>query len=501
MGRGRLDGRRARDAGRASVRILLVCPYDWEAPGGVQVHVRQLAAELRARGHRTTILAPGSRPSEDAGVRIVGRPVRVPYRGTVAPISFSPGSWRRIRSAMRSFDPDVIHAHEPLTPSTSMLAVLAASAPVVATFHAFARSLQADGARRAGAASVSGRIDAAVAVSDAAASFLRRVVRVPLEIVPNGVDVRAFAHPGRPSRAPGRPGSSGRTGSIRRRGSRCMLRAFEQLASELGDAHLLVAGDGRDRVLLRSLPRELRSRILRLGTVPHAELPRYHAAARRLRVARDRAGELRDRARRGDGGRRARGGASDIAGYREVVRDGVDGLLVPPKDPDALAAAIRAGPVRARARRVAEGRGAFAGRDVLLAGRRARASRPSTIGSSAPRARMPPCPPGCGSWSSRRPGGARRHLDLQPAGQAPRPREQRVVPDRRPAATPVRPDPEPGDDGSGVRHARAGAVRARDGGAVPGDRCARACRTRRRPRTRSRGASASCSRSRRTTPT
>jgi glycosyltransferase involved in cell wall biosynthesis len=33
--------------------------------------------------------------------------------------------------------------------------------------------------------------------------------------------------------------------------------------------------------------------------------------------------------------------ASDIAGYREVVRDGVDGLLVPPHDANALAAAIR----------------------------------------------------------------------------------------------------------------------------------------------------------------
>ena len=162
------------------MKILLVCPYDWEAPGGVQDHVRELAEELGSRGHRTTILAPGSRPSDDAGVRIVGRAVRVPYRGTVAPISFSPGSWRRIRSAMRSFDPDVIHAHEPLTPSTSMLAVLAASAPVVATFHAShdrSRLMELAGPVLR---QVSGRIDAAVAVSEAAAAFLRRVVDVPL---------------------------------------------------------------------------------------------------------------------------------------------------------------------------------------------------------------------------------------------------------------------------------------------------------------------------------
>ena len=323
------------------MRILLVCPYDWEAPGGVQVQVRQLAAELRARGHRTTILAPGSQPSEDAGVRIVGRPVRVPYRGTVAPISFSPGSWRRIRSAMRSFDPEVIHAHEPLTPSTSMLAVLAASAPVVATFHASldrSRLMELAGPalRR-----VSGRIDAAVAVSDAAASFLRRVVCVPVEIVPNGVDVRMFAHPGRTLEGlPTGPKILWANRLDPQKGFEIMLRAFERLAGEVGEAHLLVAGNGRDRVLLRSLPGDLRSRILRLGTVPHEELPRYHAAADVFvspAIGQESFGIVLVEAM-------AAGVpvvASDIAGYREVVRDGVDGLLVPPGDPNALAGAIR----------------------------------------------------------------------------------------------------------------------------------------------------------------
>ena len=341
MGRGNLDRRLAGDAGRASVKILLVCPYDWEAAGGVQVHVRQLAAELRTRGHRTTILAPGSRPSEDAGVRIVGRPVRVPYRGTVAPISFSPGAWRRIRSAMRSFDPDLIHAHEPLTPSTSMLAVLAAEAPVVATFHASLDRSRLMELAGPALRQVSGRIDAAVAVSDAAASFVRRVVRVPLEIVPNGVDVRAFSDPGRPVEGlPAGPKILWVNRLDPQKGFEIMLRAFEQIASEVGEVHLLVAGDGRDRVLLRSLPGDLRSRILRLGTVAHEALPRYHAAADVFvspATGQESFGIVLLEAM-------AAGVpvvASDIEGYREVVRDGIDGLLVPPNDPNALAAEIR----------------------------------------------------------------------------------------------------------------------------------------------------------------
>jgi phosphatidylinositol alpha-mannosyltransferase len=341
MGRVRLDGRRARDAGRAAVRILQVCPYDWDAPGGVQVHVRQLAAVLRAHGHRTTILAPGSRPSEDAGVRVVGRPVRVPYRGTVAPISFSPGSWRRIRSAMRSFDPDVIHAHEPLTPSTSMLAVLAASAPVVATFHASLDRSRLMELAEPALRRVSGRIDAGVAVSDAAASFLRRVMRVPLEVVPNGVDVGAFANPGRHLEGlPTGPKILWVNRLDPQKGFEIMLRAFEQLARDDDEANLLVAGDGRDRVLLRSLPGDLRSRILRLGTVPHEELPGYHAAADVFvapATGQESFGIVLVEAMAAC----VPVVASDIAGYREVVRDGIDGLLVPPGDPNALAAAIR----------------------------------------------------------------------------------------------------------------------------------------------------------------
>ena len=112
------------------MRVLLVCPYAWEAPGGVQVHVRELAEQLRMRDHEVLVLAPGDRRASEPWVRIVGRPVRIPYRGTVAPISFSWGSWRRVGDAMRRFDPDLVHAHEPLTPSTSMLAVRASTAPV-----------------------------------------------------------------------------------------------------------------------------------------------------------------------------------------------------------------------------------------------------------------------------------------------------------------------------------------------------------------------------------
>ena len=114
--------------------------------------------------------------------------------------------------------------------------------------------------------------------------------------------------------------------------------------------------------------------------------------------------------------------ASDIAGYRDVVRDGVDGLLVPRGDATALAETLRdlalapertaalgaaAGGER-RALRVAEGRGA--GRRRLRG--RARACRSPRAPPSAPRCGSACAPPtsaraaprgGCPRWSRRRP--------------------------------------------------------------------------------------------------
>src|ERR1044071_1442752 len=118
------------------MRIVDAAPYSWDAPGGVQVHVRQLSLHLASRGHDVLVLAPGKVPRIRGDVHIVGRAVPLPVNGSVAPICFSPKSSRVVRRALPEFHPDVIQGHEPLNPSTSMLGVLRANAPVVATFHA-----------------------------------------------------------------------------------------------------------------------------------------------------------------------------------------------------------------------------------------------------------------------------------------------------------------------------------------------------------------------------
>jgi phosphatidylinositol alpha-mannosyltransferase len=321
------------------MRIALACPYAWDAAGGVQTHIRQLAGRLGTLGHEVLVLTPAFERADEAHVRVVGRPVRVPYNESVAPVAPWPTGYVSVRDALRTFEPDVVHAHEPLVPGPSMFAVLTAPAPVVATFHAYA-----DRARLLDAAvpvlrPVWRRLSVRVAVSAAAASFVEDRFGVDsVRIIPNGADVELFGSAD-PARLPAGRRILFVNRLDRRKGFPVMVEAFRRLARERPDVILVVAGDGQDRTAVRDLPIEARSRVVMLGSVPHGDLPPYHAACEVFcapATGRESFGIVLVEAM-------AAGlpvVASDIVGYREVVRDGVEGILVPPRDPEALAGAV-----------------------------------------------------------------------------------------------------------------------------------------------------------------
>lgn len=319
------------------MRIVLACPYAWEAPGGVQIHVAQLAVHLRDRGHEVLVLAPGDRPAVEPWIRIVGRPVRVPYGGSVAPIAPTPTALARVRDAVRRLPSDVVHAHEPLTPSVAMFATLCSPAPVVATFHSGAErsrlfDLAAPALRR-----VARRISVRIAVSERAAGFAGSRLGGPFRIVPNGADVARFAAAEPADLGPGRILLF--VGRLHpRKGFRVAVAAFARLARERSDLRLVVAGHGDEASALDTLDTPLRARVRMLGSVPNEDLPPYHAAADVLlapSVGGESFGIVLVEAM-------AAGlpvVASRIPGYDEVVTDGAEGFLVPARDDAAVAAA------------------------------------------------------------------------------------------------------------------------------------------------------------------
>ncbi len=243
----------------------------------MQTHVRELTSELRRRGHEVSVAAPGRRDSDEPDVHIVGRPIRVPFNGTVAPVCPSLMAAWRVRVLLRKFRPDLVHAHEPFAPSVSLFAGLITPTPLVATFHAHVDLRIGPAMYSLGTWPLNRRATAGIAVSEEALSCLSRRVRVPFSIIPNGVDRALFTL-----------ASDRRVGGRRllfahrlepRKGFGVALAAFARVLDSCPDATLTVVGDGKDRARIDELTPRVRSRVRMLGVLPREALLAEFASA------------------------------------------------------------------------------------------------------------------------------------------------------------------------------------------------------------------------------
>ena len=326
------------------MRVGIVCPYSFDVPGGVQNHVRDLAETLIALGHEVSVLAPADEDAlQPPYVVSAGRAVPVPYNGSVARLAFGPISATRVRRWLSAGRFDVLHVHEPITPSLSMLAVLYARVPVVATFHTATTRSRAMAAAQGALRLVLEKITARIAVSDLA----RRVQVEHLDgggwEIPNGVAVGKFAHA---APLPGWPGTGGAVGFLGRfteprKGFPILLNALSRLVPHRPGLRLLVAGPGDAGEAVADRAWAVRERITFLGTVSEQDKARMLRSVD-LYVAPNTGGEsfgmiLTEAMAAG-----TPVVASDLDAFRRVLDGGRAGELFPAGDPDALAAAIAA---------------------------------------------------------------------------------------------------------------------------------------------------------------
>ena len=127
------------------MRIGLVCPYSFDEPGGVQAHILDLATHLIGQGHFVRVIGPCGDDTEvpDFVVR-GGTSVPISYNGSVARLSFGPRTFTKIREFIIAGHFDVLHIHEPNSPSFSLAALQVAEGPIVATDHASATGWQVE---------------------------------------------------------------------------------------------------------------------------------------------------------------------------------------------------------------------------------------------------------------------------------------------------------------------------------------------------------------------
>ena len=336
------------------MRIALVSPYSWSYPGGVTRHIEALADQFIAGGHDVRVLSPydppdrlsarlhrGARPEArelQDWVIPLGRTIGVKSNGAVSNLPHTPYAITTMRRALRAGRFDVIHVHEPVAPVVGYDALDTQLAPLVGTFHCYSENVVSNSIGNAfGAKRKLQRLHVRIAVSEAAAWTGRRFYGGAYRIIPNGVDVPAEppALAPRPEGAPLRLAFVGQ--AVERKGLPVLLRAFEALRDHV-DVELMIVGADRDEV--EPLMLDGTQGVHVLGKVSDAEKAQALAAADLL-VAPSLGGESFGMVLTEAFAAGTPVVASDIPGYRDVVRDGVDGVLVPRGDATALAETLR----------------------------------------------------------------------------------------------------------------------------------------------------------------
>jgi phosphatidylinositol alpha-mannosyltransferase len=199
----------------------------------------------------------------------------VPYNGSVARLNFGFLSAARVRRWIHDGNFEVLHVHEPGTPSLSLLACWAATGPIVATFHTANPRSRAMLAGAPIVASAMEKINARIAVSEYARRTLVEHMGGDAVVIPNGVDVGYFSAlrprpewqtPRGQEQDGGTIGFLGRFGEPRK-GLSVLLEAFPAIVEARPRTRLLVAGRGDADEALRAVPERVRGSIEFLGMV------------------------------------------------------------------------------------------------------------------------------------------------------------------------------------------------------------------------------------------
>ncbi len=316
------------------MRVGLVCPYSLGTHGGVQNHVRNLAVELIARGHDVSVLAPTDETPTPDYVVPAGRAVGVPYNGSVARVAFGPRTAARVRAWLHDGGFDVVHVHEPTTPSVSLLALWAGEGPFVATFHTWQVRSRAMSAAAGLLRPALEKIDARIAVSENAREMMVQHIGGEAVVIPNGLSVDRFAA-GTPR--PEWQGAIAFLGRLDepRKGLGVLLAAVPTLLEARPELKVLIAGTGDAAEARRALPASYRHAVEFLGAIDDTAKADLLAGAD-LYVAPHLGGEsfgivLVEAMAAG-----APVLASDLAAFRQVLDEGRLGRLFPPGDVGAM---------------------------------------------------------------------------------------------------------------------------------------------------------------------
>jgi phosphatidylinositol alpha-mannosyltransferase len=326
------------------MRILLVSENYYPHFGGIAEHVHHMALELRRRRHEVGLLTGdfGTQSTIDPDwVTRVGRVHMISANRSRSPVVIGSHLSQNVsQTVARGYD--IVHIHGPIAPFLPLLVLMHSRSLNIATFHAahdcsLLHRAYGFWLRRY----VRRRLHGRIAVSEAARRSAIKYLPGEYRIIPNAVDCQRFhpsvkPHP-RFARARSVVLFIGRFDL--RKGLLYLIDAFPLVVKQVPDATLVVVGPGDPAPLWERLPEAARGRLVFTGGVSPEEIPSYYTSCDVFcspAISGESFGIILLEAMAS--GRPIV--ASDIDGYRDVVRQGKDGILVPPHNPQALADAI-----------------------------------------------------------------------------------------------------------------------------------------------------------------
>jgi phosphatidylinositol alpha-mannosyltransferase len=334
------------------MKIALISPYDFAFPGGANNNVIHTATCFREWGHEVTIVGPSSDDSASLPPCFIpaeGGVLSFPFAGSMARVNLSPRVYRQAKKLLQQEQFDVIHLHEPMTPAFPLAALrhapLCPKSVIVGTFHAYRETSASYYYGKPILRRFFQRLDGRIAVSSAARDYIASYFEGDYVIIPNGIDVERF---GDPHAEPWPRYEDGMLNILfvgrleKRKGFRFLLSAFHQVKRHVPEARLIVAGayDGDDQQpFLEYVQEHQLADVCFVGWVSDEDLPRYYRSCDIFcapSTGYESFGLILLEAM-------AAGKpivTCDIPGYRTVMEDGQQGLMVPPEDDRALAQAL-----------------------------------------------------------------------------------------------------------------------------------------------------------------
>ena len=323
------------------MRIGLVCPYDWSVPGGVKQHIQDLTESLMDLGHYVNVLTPTSEEENlPAYATNAGSTIALPYNGSIARIKFDPAAFTRTRNWLRNGKFDILHLHEPTTPSPSIIAAWSARGPIVATHHTSNEKMYAVKNMQFLLQPMMEKVIARIAVSEDAKKTMIDHFGGDAVVIPNGVRVKNFnnAETLKEFDKEKTVVFLGRLDEPRK-GISVLLEAIPEVFEKFKDLTLLLVGPGDESEILQKLDSKYHKQIKIKGLVSSSLKASCYASAA-VYVAPNLGGESFGIVLLEAMASKTPVLASDLPAFKRVLDDGKYGKLFKTNDSKDLAKSL-----------------------------------------------------------------------------------------------------------------------------------------------------------------